>query len=112
MSDTEDEIYRDDNGVVLIDAAFWHPGHNYVIRFGGEKIRVIFQDGPVEKGVNGIQSEHFMHMLIHRLRHLNSGDSANRETAIAITKIEEALLWLEKRTNDRTKRGVEGKNVR
>ena len=31
-----------------------------------------------------------------------------RETRIAITKLDEALMWLEKRTKDRTKRGVEG----
>ena len=33
-----------------------------------------------------------------------------RENSIVITHLETALLWLEKRTNDRIKRNVEGKN--
>jgi len=33
-----------------------------------------------------------------------------RENAITITKLEEALMWQEKRTQDRIKRNVEGKN--
>ena len=33
---------------------------------------------------------------------------ACRENAIAITKLEEALLWLRKRTEARVERGVEG----
>jgi hypothetical protein len=31
-----------------------------------------------------------------------------RENAIAITKLQEALMWLEERKKDRVKRGVEG----
>ena len=34
-----------------------------------------------------------------------------RENAITITKIEEALMWQDKRTKDRQARGVEGKNL-
>lgn len=33
-----------------------------------------------------------------------------RENAITITKLEEALMWQKKRTEDRKDRGVEGKN--
>jgi hypothetical protein len=33
-----------------------------------------------------------------------------RENAVAITKLDEALLWLEKRTRVRIERGVEGTN--
>jgi hypothetical protein len=36
------------------------------------------------------------------------GKFACRENAIALTKLEEALMWLEKRTRDREERGVEG----
>jgi hypothetical protein len=35
-----------------------------------------------------------------------------RENAIALTKIQEAMMWLQKRTRDRVARGVEGRNVR
>lgn len=34
-----------------------------------------------------------------------------RENACAITKIEEAEMWLQKRTAERKQRGVEGTNV-
>jgi len=33
-----------------------------------------------------------------------------RENAMTITKLDEALMWQEFRTNNRIKRGVEGKN--
>ena len=41
----------------------------------------------------------------------SNGKFACRENAIAITKIEEALLWLNKRTQDREARQVEGTHV-
>jgi hypothetical protein len=37
----------------------------------------------------------------------NVGDLASRETSMAITKIDEALLWLGKRSEDRKIRGVQ-----
>jgi hypothetical protein len=50
--------------------------------------------------------------VIDRLRGFQSGDFRNRENALALTKIEEALLWLHKRTKDRLERGVEGKQLK
>lgn len=38
----------------------------------------------------------------------SDGKFSCRENAIAITKLDEALLWLDKRTRDREKRQVEG----
>ena len=71
-----------------------------------------FQNGPIlEKGVNGILNEDLLAIVIHRLQGFQSGDFKCRENAIALTKIEEALLWLEKRTADREKRGIEGKSI-
>lgn len=35
-----------------------------------------------------------------------------RENSIAVTKLDEALMWLKKRKEDRTARGVEGTNNR
>jgi len=34
-----------------------------------------------------------------------------RENAIVITKLQESLMWLEKRTADRKKRNAEGKHI-
>jgi hypothetical protein len=69
-----------------------------------------FQHGPVgENGVNGIQNEDVLKLLAMRLRALNAAFPC-RENSIAITKIEEATLWLEHRTAVRVEQGVEGKN--
>jgi hypothetical protein len=38
----------------------------------------------------------------------NVGDLASRETAVAITKLDEALMWLNKRAEDRALRNVQG----
>lgn len=77
----------------------------------GEFGHIRFQNGPVkENGVNGCHQEDLLAIVIHRLRGFQSGDFACRENAIALTKIEEALHWLEHRTRERQKRGVEGTN--
>jgi hypothetical protein len=75
-----------------------------------EQIR--FQNGPIEEnGVNGVQNEDLLAIVIHRLQGFQSVQFACRENAIALTKCQEALMWLDKRTADRVTRGVEGKNV-
>ena len=45
-----------------------------------------------------------------QLKYLNAKFPC-RENAISITKLEEALMWQKKRTDDRMQRGVEGKNL-
>ncbi len=76
-----------------------------------EYINIKFQDGPIkEVGVNGCQTEDVIAVLIDRLRALNVPPYSTRETSLAITALEEADNWLERRTRDRIKRGVEGKN--
>ena len=70
---------------------------------------VTFQKGPVkENGVNGCHNEDLIAIVIHRLQHLNQGYFRCRENSTAITKLEESLMWLRKRTEDRVARGVEG----
>lgn len=76
-----------------------------------EYIKITFQDGPVgENGINGCQTEDVIAVLIDRLKSLNVPPYNTRETSLAITALEEADNWLERRTRDRVKRGVEGKN--
>jgi len=71
-----------------------------------------FQNGPIQEyGVNGIQNEDLLAIVIDRLQGFQSGKFACRDNAIALTKCEEALLWLRKRTSDRQQRGVEGRSV-
>lgn len=55
----------------------------------------------------GVFVESLLEAIQHRLTTVNVGELATRETSIAITKIQEALMWLEKRTADRKIRGVE-----
>lgn len=70
-----------------------------------------FQNGPIqESGVNGISGEALLAIVIDRLRSFQAGQYACRENAIALTKLEESLMWLQKRTRDRLARGVEGTN--
>src|SRR5688572_14000247 len=80
----------------------------------GEKARgivVTFQNGPIgEAGVNGISNEALLAILIDRLRGFqytrtvddvftkSPGPYACRENAVALTKLEEAMMWLQKRT--------------
>ena len=60
---------------------------------------------------DGTTNEEVLEVLINRLQVL-SAKLPSRETSIAITKLEEALMWLNKRTNDRLKRGVEGTYIK
>lgn len=68
-----------------------------------------FQNGPVqEAGVNGISIEALLAIVEDRLQGFQSGPYATRENACALTKVQEAMMWLHKRTRDRVSRGVEG----
>lgn len=70
---------------------------------------VHFQEGPIkEAGVNGVANEDLINMVICRLQHFQDSEFNCKENACAITKLEEALLWLRKRTMARENRGVEG----
>lgn len=68
-----------------------------------------FQNGPIaEFGVNGISGESLLAIVEDRLIGFQSGPYACRENAVALTKLQECLMWLQKRTRDRMARGVEG----
>lgn len=74
---------------------------------------VHFQEGPIkEAGVNGVNNEDLIAMIICRLEHFNQSEFRCRENSMAITKLEEALLWLRKRTMAREQRGVEGTHIK
>jgi hypothetical protein len=74
-----------------------------------EYLSIKWQDGPVkEVGVNGTQAPEVLGEVAEYLRRVSLPPYNNRETSIAITKIEEAILWLDKRTRDRERCGVEG----
>ena len=98
---------------------------------------IVFQNGPIAKpeDFNGLTNEALLAILIDRMRGFQGvppvhsapeitgvlttepndyaaknlrAPFACRENAMALTHLEEALMWLQKRTLDRVKRGVEG----
>ena len=70
-----------------------------------------FQNGPIQEfGFNGWSIEALIAIVEDRLIGFQSGPYACRENAVALTKIQEAMMWLQKRTLDRLRRGVEGTN--
>lgn len=72
---------------------------------------VSFQNGPIQEvGVNGVSNEALLAIVEDRLAGFQSGPFACRENAVALTKVQEAMMWLQKRTRDRIARGVEGTN--
>ena len=74
-----------------------------------EHATILFQNGPIkEHGVNGVTQEALLAVVIDRLRAFQKGPFSCRENAIALTHVEEALMWLQRRTVERIKRGVEG----
>jgi hypothetical protein len=87
--------------------------HHYQISHDGENVgwkqEVQFQNGPIkEAGVNGVTQEALIAICIDRLRSFQAGPFACRENAVALTHLETAQMWLQKRTLDRMRRGVEG----
>ncbi|MCL2182078.1 MAG: hypothetical protein FWB85_01235 [Chitinispirillia bacterium] len=82
------------------------------VKDGDVLCEVDFQEGPInEVGVNGVCNEDLIAMVIRRLEGFQDSSFKCRENAVAITKFEEGLMWLRKRTMGREARGVEGTHV-
>lgn len=94
------------------DFKFNAPNHFIVFKSGDSaKIlsRIDFQEGPIkENGINGVNNEDLIAMVIRRLEYFQKSDYACRENELAIAKLEEGLMWLRRRTTGRENRGVEG----
>lgn len=127
---------------VLDDPGAGGANHNYRLDLtggapgsGGSYLNINFQNGPIkETGFNGFTNEALLAVVIDRMRgfqgmnpvtdkQVADGSAppgadqprapfACRENAIALTHLEDALMWLQKRTRDRLARGVEGANVK
>lgn len=82
----------------------------------GLGIEIKWQNGPLGRGTeriapNGAFVEGVIAAAIDRIEHYQTASEGRfkcRENALAITKLEEALMWLNKRTMDREARAVEG----
>lgn len=77
----------------------------------GYRVTFQLQNGPVrESGVNGCQIGDVLEWCREMLVQFNTNIPC-RETSIAITKVQESLLWLRERERTRTARGVEGTSL-
>ena len=66
------------------------------------------QRGPIkEVGVNGCQIDDMIKFARMTIEVFNAKFPC-RENSLAITKLEEAEMWLQRRTENRLERGVEG----
>ena len=82
---------------------------NFVyVRHDVNSVSFTIQNGPIkEVGVNGCQVDTIISTATAILKGLNS-EFPCRENSIAITKLEEAIMWLKARKADRESRNVEG----
>ena len=104
-------VYRD--GEVGPDGAY----HNYIVSFGDglpegddDGVRIQFQRGPRKdpSARNGVLNTDLLEIVRDQLRAFQAGPFSSRENACALTHIEEALMWLNRRAEDRAERGVLG----
>lgn len=87
-----------------------NPAGGYV---KGTGLEIVWQDGPLGRGAdrkepNGAFVETVIAAAKERIEFYQSGKFKCRENALAITKLEEALHWLQHRTHERERREVEG----
>lgn len=89
--------------------------HEYGVIFGNEAadtvdFTVFFQNGPRKSPDSqvGVLDTDLLEIVRDRLKGFQSGEFACRENACALTHIEEALMWLNRRVEDRIERDVLG----
>lgn len=88
-----------------------NPSDPFVERHGesAQHSTILFQNGPInDVGVNGVTQEALLAICADRLRSFQKGPYACKANACALTHIEEAQQWLQQRTIERMRRGVEG----
>lgn len=84
------------------------PNNFVYVRHDVNSLSFTLQNGPIrEKGVNGCQIDTIIEAAKVILEGLNK-EFPCRENSMVITKLDEALHWLEHRRKDREKRQVEG----
>ena len=108
MRESDREKYKDSDGNIdwgALDKA----RDKYPIHISDNMNAISFrvQNGPIkENGVNGCQVDTIVEAAKKIIEGLNEKFPC-RENSMVITKLDEALMWSKKRTEDRTKRGVE-----
>lgn len=86
--------------------------HEYIVMCDDEPIEIAFQNGArkLSDSIHGIIDTDLLEIVRDRLKCFQSGEFACRENACALTHIEEALMWMNRRVEDRIERNVLGTN--
>ena len=73
---------------------------------------IAFQRGPRKEAdsVHGLLDTDLLEIVRDRLKGFQAGEFACRENALALTHLEECLLWMNFRVESRNERGVLGTN--
>lgn len=96
----EKNIYRLENFIDVVEGSEESPFQEIIF----------YKMTPEGRKMQGTTLEEIIRVTIERLSALNALFSC-RENSVAITKLEEALMWLNKRTQNRVTRGVEGRHI-
>jgi len=88
------------------------PNFNIFLRHDVESISFNMLTKPASEGgdINRCQWSDLVAVGLEQLKYLNNKFPC-RENDLTITKLEEALMWNDKRTQDRIKRNVEGVDI-
>ena len=86
--------------------------HLYMIETPDEDITIQFQCGPRNESgsTHGVIDTDLLEIVRDRLKAFQAGDFATEYNAQALVHIEEALMWLNRRVEDRIERQVLGTN--
>ena len=92
--------------------AYHHYGINYINEDGDLCYvgHIDYQKGPrhLMDSEHGVTDQDLLEIVRDRLTCFTKGDMPTRETEKALEHLEEALMWLNKRTEDRIERNVLG----
>lgn len=82
---------------------------DYGIEDGGIGVITFCKGNKEDESVprqTGFFTESLIQVAKEYLTAVNKGEMETRETTMAITKLDEALMWIDKRKQDREERGV------
>lgn len=74
--------------------------------------KIVFQNGArkLENSIHGVLDTDLLEIVRHRLKCFQDGEFSSKDNEKALTHIEEALMWLNRRVEDRIERNVLGTN--
>lgn len=102
------------NSVFALDERGSGNAHHVYLIVANDSDRTLeqieFQKGPrkMDDSVNGVIDSDLLEIVRDRLQGFQSGEFATRENALALTHIEEALMWMNRRVEERIERNVLG----